>query len=98
VALESLIITSTIDAFEGRDIAILDVPGAFMMADMDAAVNMCLTGRLSGLLVKTTPDIYWKYISLENKGNSILYVKLQKVLDRCLRGTLLFYIKLAGDL
>jgi hypothetical protein len=33
-----MLITSTIDAFEGRDVAIVDVPGAFLMADMDEEV------------------------------------------------------------
>jgi hypothetical protein len=30
VSLEAVLITSTIDTFEGRDIAIVDVPGAFL--------------------------------------------------------------------
>jgi hypothetical protein len=83
VALESLLITATIDAFERRDVAIVDVPIAFLMADMDEEVIMCLRGCLAELMVKTAPNIYRKFILIDNKGNSILYVKLQKALYGC---------------
>jgi hypothetical protein len=55
VALESALITATIDAHEGREVAIIDVPGAYLMADMDEEVFMCLRGRLAELMVKTAP-------------------------------------------
>ena len=44
VALESVLFTATIDAHEGRDVAIADIPGAFLTADMDEAVRMILRG------------------------------------------------------
>jgi hypothetical protein len=91
-------INTTIDAFERRDVAIMDVPGAFLTADMDEEVIMCLRGRLAELMVKTAPDIYRRFISLDNKGNSIMYVKLYKALHGCPRSALLFYLKLVKDL
>jgi hypothetical protein len=77
VALESVLVTATIDVFERRDVAIVEVPGAFLAAAMDEEMIMCLRGRLAELMVKTAPNIYRKFISIDNKGNSILYVKLQ---------------------
>ena len=41
---ESVIITSVIDAYERRDVATVDIPGAFMQADMDEEVHVRLTG------------------------------------------------------
>jgi hypothetical protein len=79
-------------------VAIVDVPGEFLTADMDEEVIMCLRGRLTELMVKTAPNIYRKFISIDNKGNSILYVKLQKALNGCFRSALLFYLKLVKDL
>jgi hypothetical protein len=35
VATESVFITAVIDAEEGRDVAVVDIPGAFMQANMD---------------------------------------------------------------
>jgi hypothetical protein len=98
VSLESVLITSTIDAFEGRDVAIVDVPGAFLMADMDEEVIMCIRGRLAELMVKTALEIYRKYIYVGNYNKPVLYVKLIKALYGCLRSALLFYLKLVEDL
>jgi hypothetical protein len=44
VALESVLVTATIDAFEERDVAIVDVPGACLSADMDEEVIMTIRG------------------------------------------------------
>jgi hypothetical protein len=98
VALESVLITATIDAFEKREVAIVDVPGAYLMADMDEEVFMCLRGRLAELMVKTAPEIYQKYIYVGSDNKPVLYVKLQKALYGCLRSALLFYLKLLKDL
>jgi hypothetical protein len=93
-----VLITSTIDAFEGRSFAIVDVPGAFLTADMDEEVYMCLRGRLAELMINTAPDIYSKYVPIVPDNKSIMYVKLQKALYGCMRSALLFYMKLVADL
>jgi hypothetical protein len=96
VAVESLMITATIEAHEGRDVAVVDVPGAFLAADMDEYVLMTIKGRLAELMVKADPNIYRKYITLDAYNQPILYVKLQKALYGCLISALLFYEKLVG--
>jgi hypothetical protein len=98
VSLEAVLITATIDAYEERDVAIVDVPGAFLSADMDEEVIMTIRGRLAELMVKAAPNIYRKYITIDANNQPILYVKLQKALYGCLRSALLFYEKLVGDL
>jgi hypothetical protein len=40
VATESVFLTAVIDAMENRDVAVVDVPGAFMQADMDELVHL----------------------------------------------------------
>jgi hypothetical protein len=62
VVLESVLITATIDAHKGREVAIVDVPGAYLTAEMDEEVSMCIRGRLAELMVNTAPEIYSKYI------------------------------------
>jgi hypothetical protein len=98
VSFEAVLITYTIDAFEGRYVAIVDVPGAFLTADMDEEVYMCIRGLLAELMVQTSPGIYWKYITASSDNTPILYLKLQKALYGCLRSALLFYLKLVEDL
>jgi hypothetical protein len=63
VSLESVLITAAIEAHDGRDVAVVDVPGAFLSADMDEEVLMTQRGRLEELMVKTAPNIYRKYIT-----------------------------------
>jgi hypothetical protein len=97
VALESVLITATKEAFEKREVAIVDVPDAYLTADMDEEICMCLRGRLVELMVKTAPEMYRKYIYVGPDNKPLLYVKLQKALYGCLRSALLFYLKLLKD-
>jgi hypothetical protein len=64
---------------------VVDIPGAYLSADMDEEVIMLLRGRLAELMVKTAPNIYRKYITVDAKNQPVLYVKLQKALYGCLR-------------
>ena len=43
------------DAKEGRDVATVDLPGAFMHADMDDTVHIKLVGKMAELLVMVDP-------------------------------------------
>ncbi len=98
VMAESVLITAAIEATEGRDVAVIDLPGAFLNLDMDEVVHMVLRGRLAELMVNFALQIYCKYFTLGAKGEPILYVTLQKALYGCLRSALLFYLKLVADL
>jgi hypothetical protein len=80
VSLESVIITSTIEAYEGREVAVVNIPGAYLSADMDEELIMLLRGILAELMVKTAPNIYRKYITVDARNQPMLYVKLQKAL------------------
>ena len=61
VALESVFLTSVVDAHENRDVAVLDIPNAFIQTDMEGEkVVMKLKGELAELLVKTAPQLYRK--------------------------------------
>jgi len=77
VAIESLFISATLDALEKRDVATVDIPGAFMQADMVRDVHMKLEGKIADLLSELEPELYNKYIQ-KVKGKSIMYVKLKK--------------------
>ena len=62
-ALESVLLTSTIDTTEERDVAVIDIPNAFIQTrikdDKDKVV-LRLQGKLADLLIKTAPEIYRK--------------------------------------
>ena len=70
-ALESVLLTSTIDAKEGRDVAIIDIPNSFVttrIEDKKDIVIIRLRGKLAELMVATAPEIYKKYVSVKRKG------------------------------
>ena len=94
-----MIVATAIDAHEGRDVATMDIPTAFLHAQNDGHIIMLLRGKMDELLVKLQPELYRKYVLITSKnGELMLYVKLLKALYRLLRSALLFYKKLAGEL
>ena len=40
MSLESVLITAVVDAYEHRDVAIVDIPGSYLSADMDEEVHL----------------------------------------------------------
>ena len=91
---ESITITSVIDAKEQRVVACGDIPNAFMQSnvDKDDTVIMKLRGCPAELLVRTAPELYRKYIEIEN-GKIVLYVEAWKAIYGMLKAALLFYKK-----
>jgi hypothetical protein len=95
---DSVMITSAVDAHEGRVVVTCDIPGAFLHADLDEEVIMLLRGQLADLMVQVDPELYGPYFCKTKKGESIPYVKMLKAMYGLLRSALLFYLKLVKDL
>ena len=68
-------IKATIDALEVRDVVIVDIPGAYLSADMDNEVHIVFRGTLSELVVANDPELYRPFVSYET-GQAVLYVRL----------------------
>jgi hypothetical protein len=83
-------ISCTIDAKQNRDVAMVDIPGAFMQVDMDEVVHMRLEGAMVDLLVRLSPNTYEQYVTREGNKN-VLYVQLKKALYGTLHAALLFW-------
>ena len=86
-----------IDAKGDKEIAVVDLPEAFLHADNDEDVLMFMKGKLSELMSQIAPQTYQKYVMIEN-GQKVLYVKIQKALFGMLKSALLFYKKLRAHL
>ena len=50
--------TAVINAMENRTVAVVDIPSAFMQADMDPVVCMRIDGTRAELLMEIDYDIY----------------------------------------
>ena len=92
---ESVMLSScTQDAKERRDIlATVDLPGAFMHADMDDTVPIELVDKMAELLVMADPKLYRKFVTIEN-GKPVLYAKLPMALYGTLKAALCLFWKL----
>ena len=74
---ESLMLTCAVDAHEGRDVMSLDVPNAYIQAELPVAkrgerVVMKIRGKLVDWLVQLAPDAYSRYVVYE-RGLPVLY-------------------------
>jgi hypothetical protein len=67
IATAAMFLTVIIDALEGRDVAVIDVPGAFMQADMDELVHVRFTGLMVDKLLEIDYEIYAPFIVYEGK-------------------------------
>ena len=79
-----------INAKENRYVVVANIPGAFLHADMEDEIHMLLEGKITELIVKLDPKLYCKYIWENEKGKSMLYVRLKKALYGMLQAALLF--------
>lgn len=98
VALESLLSTWVIDAFEGRDIATFDVPGAYLHAEMpkDKRILMIIRGDFVDILCKACPK-YIPYVKTTN-GKKVLYVRVLRAIYGCIESALLWYTLFSNTL
>jgi hypothetical protein len=75
VTTESVLLTCTINAQERRDVAIIDIPTAFIQTRAERPedqVLIRLRGLLANLLVEIDPETYADYVTKDKKGESVL--------------------------
>ena len=98
ISTEALLITCVLDAMEERDVATVDIPGAFMQTDMEGEDTfMKIEGKMVDILTRLDPELYEKHIIFEN-GHKVLYVKFKKALYGTLQASMLFWKNLTGTL
>ena len=100
-ALESVLLTSTIDSAEERGVAVIDLPNAFIQTRIkkyEDKVVWRLRGKLADLLIKTAPETYLKNITINRKVKTVLYVRSLNAIYGIMEALLLFHQKFVGDL
>ena len=90
VLTEPVMVTATIDALEGRDVAVVDIPGAYLSTDMNNEVHAVFREAIPEMMVAGDTALYRPFVSYETV-KSVLYLRLQKALYGCLKSALLFY-------
>ena len=94
VATEAVFMTAILDAMERREVAVIDIPGAFMQAIMDPGVYMRITGLMVTLLLEI--DEGYRPFVVYERGEPVLYVELLRALYGTLRAARLFWEKLTA--
>jgi hypothetical protein len=89
VSIEAVLFSCMIDAMEDCNVAMLDIPGAFMQAMIDEEVHIKLDGELIDLLCQVDP-LLSKFVGMEN-GKKVLYTQLNKALYGTVQASLLFW-------
>jgi Reverse transcriptase (RNA-dependent DNA polymerase) len=96
VSIEALLISCMIDAMEGRDVATIDIPSAFMQAFIDETIHIKFDNELIDLLCEVDPSLK-QFVSYEN-GKRVLYTKLNKALYGTVQASRLFWERLSSFL
>ena len=98
VATESIMMTAIIEAKELRDVAMVDIPNAFVQTKVLGDIYMKLRGELADQLILMAPTTYKSYAITKKNGQTVLYVRLNKALYGIMQAAILFYKKLSADL
>ena len=101
VATESVLLSCIIDAEEGRDVAVIDIPNAFVQTRVEDEKDMAfikIRGILVDILVEIAPDVYKKYVTKDKKGMKQLLVQCQNALYGTMVASLLYYRKFVKSL
>jgi hypothetical protein len=76
---------------------VLDVPGAFMQADIDESVHVRFTGKMIDLLVEIDAAMYEPCMTYEG-NQKVMYVELLKALYGTVCAARLFWEKMSTTL
>jgi hypothetical protein len=85
VSTESVFISATIDSKENRYVAVVDIEGAYLHADIKEEIYMEIEPKLSTILCDMYPNQYNQYLY-----NGKIYVRLLKALYGCIESAKLF--------
>jgi hypothetical protein len=96
-------LTSIVDAKEGRDVATVDIPNAFVRtvikdAEKDYRVIVRLRRKLVELLMEIAHNVYGPYVHKNKKGEKVLLVQCMNALYGTMVASLLFYKKFVTSL
>jgi hypothetical protein len=96
-----VLLSCIIDAEEGRDVAVIDIPNAFIQTRIEDEKDMTfikLRGVLVDILTDIAPDVYKPYVTKDKKGVKQVIVQCQSALYGTMVTSLLYYRKFVKSL
>jgi hypothetical protein len=101
VTTEAVLFSCIIYAEEGCNVAVVDIPNAFVQTRVDNEKDMAyikIRGFLVDILVEIAPDVHNPYVSRDKKGMKQLLVQIQNSLYGTIVVSLLYYRKFVKSL
>jgi hypothetical protein len=103
VTAEAVMLTCVIVAQEDRDVAVVDIPNAFVQTvvdeeDTEHCVIVRIRGPLVDILVSIAPDIYGPYVTTNKSGQKVLIVECLSAVYGTMVAALLYYKKFVKSL
>jgi hypothetical protein len=101
IATEAVLLSCIIDAKEGRDVAVINIPNAFIQTRVEDEGDMVIIrirGVLLDVLVQIAPYVYKSYVMTDKKGTKQLLVQCQNALYGTMVASLLYYCKFTKNL
>lgn len=101
VSTESVLLTSIVDAHEGREVAVIDIPNAYIQTHVDDPkdrVIIRITGVVVDWLVKAAPEVYEPYVFINKRGEKSLLVECHNAIYGTMVAGLLYYRKFTSSL
>ncbi len=101
VATESVLLTCIVDATKERDVAVIDIPNAFIQTRIENEEDMAIMkirGVLVDMLLDIAPDVYEPYVTTDKKGTKQLVVQCQNAIYGTMVASLLYYRKFCKSL
>jgi hypothetical protein len=101
ITTEAILLSCIIDAKEKRDVAIINIPNAFIQMRVEDEEDMAIIkirGVLMDILVQIAPNVYKSYVTTDKKGMKKLLVQCQNALYGTMVANLLYYCKFTKSL
>ncbi len=101
VLAEAVMLTCVIDALEDQEIAVIDIPNAFVqnvVKDEEHCMIIYIWRPLVDILVSLAPDLYGPYVSTNKAGQKVLLVQCLNAVHGTMAAELLYYKKFVKSL
>jgi hypothetical protein len=101
IATKSVLLTCIIDAEEGWDIAVIDIPNAFIQTrvkNKKDRATIKIRGVLVDILLEIAPEVYRPYATIGKNGVKQLIVQCKNAIYGTMVASLLYYCKFTKSL
>ena len=89
-----MLISCIIDTEEERDVAVIDIPNAFIQTRVDNEKYMVyirFRGFLVDLMIEIVPGVYGPYVKLDKNGTKLLILQCLNAIYGTMVASLLYY-------